>query len=129
MVDKGLVDQNVFAGRNCRQGDGLLGGRGSRDIDCIDVGAGQQAIVTLNRRDTRACGHESLCGVNPPTRYGDQFGVRRFRDRIGDDARDHACSDDAESKLRRVHNMSPSIKAMISHAPRNASRHLFMVFN
>jgi len=55
MVDKGLVDQNVFAGRNCRQGDGLLGGRGSRDIDCIDVGAGQQAIVTLNRRDTRAC--------------------------------------------------------------------------
>jgi hypothetical protein len=47
-----------------------------------------------------------LCGVNLAARHGDQFGIRRFVYRIGDEAGDHSSSNDAEPKLRVVHRFS-----------------------
>jgi hypothetical protein len=58
--------------------------------------------AALNRRDPLAFGYEALCGVNLAARHGDQFGIRRFVYRIGNDAGDHSSSNDAEPKFESI---------------------------
>ena len=76
MVGERFFDQDMLARRDRRQCDFFLRGRGGGDVDGLDVGAGQQAIDPLNRRDPLAFGHEALRVLDPAARHGDQLGVR-----------------------------------------------------
>ena len=51
MVDERFIDQDMLARRDRRECDLFLRDRGGGDVDGVDVGAGQQAVDSLNRRD------------------------------------------------------------------------------
>jgi hypothetical protein len=106
VADERFVDQDMFARRYRCECSFFFGGRRDSDVDGVDVRTGQQVIDALDRRNPLTFGHEALCGVNRAARHGDQFGIRRFVYRIGNDAGDHSSSNNAEPKLRVLHRFS-----------------------
>jgi hypothetical protein len=60
----------------------------------------------LNSRDTLAFRHKVLSVVDLATGDGDESGISRFRQGIGDDARNHARANDTESNFRQIHRIS-----------------------